>query len=477
MLSPLRSQAATLAIARRSLCSRKEGPISADGATLVRDKLGPDKAGPAEEFVRRYYANVALDDLRRETVETLCGQALAIWGFAARRDPGTARLRVYNPSLEDTGWQSSRTVIEIVNDDMPFLVDSVTGEMNRRDLTVQLVVHPIVRVRRDAGGRLAGLVAGEEAPEGALSESFMHIEIAEQPPEAHEELRAALDKVISAIRVVVGDWHLMRARVDEIIAELDAAPPPVPETELAEVRAFLEWIRENHFTFLGARAYDLVLEEDGYHHRPVAGSGLGQLREISPESAARHAAPLSPPVAEFARRQELLILAKTDTRSIVHRPVPLDFIGVRRFGDEGEIIGEHRILGLYSSTAYNESPRYIPVLREKVERTIARAGFSPTSHDGKVLLHILETFPRDELFQIPEDELYATALGVLQLQERQRVALFVRCDPFGRHVSCLVFAPRERYGTDLVVLHPSRRRALGAHPFHHHHRRRGDPGL
>jgi glutamate dehydrogenase len=418
----------------------------------VHDKLPRGEAPAAAEFARLFYANVAAEDLKARGPEALYGAAMALWAFGAERAAGRPKIRVYNPRLEDYGWGSSHTVVEVVNDDMPFLVDSLTAELNRREITVHLVIHPIVRLVRDERGRRAGLVPGggeaERAP-GAIPESFMHIEIDEQPQEVHEDIREGLVKVLDHVRAAVEDWRAMLARTDEILAEIDAAKPPVPPEEAAEVKAFLEWMRDDHFTYLGVRSYELVRERCEDYHRPVPGSGLGILRRVSPEAAARHATPLSPAVAEFARRKELLIIAKAATRSTVHRGVPLDFIGVRRFGATGEVVGEHRILGLFTSMAYYQSPRYIPLARQKVSRTIARAGFSRDSHDGKTLLHILETYPRDELFQASEHELLDIALGILQLQERQRVALFVRRDPFERFVSCLVFVPRDRYDTGL----------------------------
>ncbi|MEE9140003.1 MAG: NAD-glutamate dehydrogenase domain-containing protein, partial [Alphaproteobacteria bacterium] len=422
-------------------------------AAMVGDKLASREAAAAAEFVQAYYANVAAEDLRDRTPDSLYGAALALWGFGEKRVPGKAKIRIYNPRLENYGWKSSHTVVEIVNDDMPFLVDSVTAELNRRDITVHLVIHPIVRLRRDEeGARLAVLAEGEPgepAPEGAILESFMHVEVSEQPEAAHDDIRAGLANVLDDVRAAVEDWRPMCAKIDEIAAEIDALGPHLDADEVAEVKAFLEWIRDDHFTFTGMRSYDLVREQGNDYHRPIPGSGLGILRRVSPDSAARHATPLAPAISEFARRKEMVIIAKATTRSTVHRAVPLDFIGLRRFGPDGEVVGEHRILGLFTSMAYNQSPRYIPVMRRKVTRTIARAGFSPTSHDGKALLHILETFPRDELFQASEDELFETSLGILQLQERQRIALFVRRDPFERYVTCLVFVPRDRYDTGL----------------------------
>jgi glutamate dehydrogenase len=401
-------------------------------------------------FVRLLFGELSADDLRRRPAGRLLSDASDMWAFAARRRKGVAQVRVRTPAVTDRGKGPRRTVIQIVNDDMPFLVDSVTAEIVRRGIEIHLLVHPVIFVRRNRAGVRLGIISPEAAaPADARPESLIHVEIAELAPEDCEELRRALSQVLAHVRVVVADWKPMVARLDEALHAIDAAPPPLPAEEIVECKAFLEWVRNDHFTFHGFRSYDLVTEKGDTFLRPVKGTGLGILRKVSKESAARHRTTLTPALYEFARRKELLILAKATTRATVHRAVPLDFIGIRRFDDAGRVIGEHRILGLYTSIAYGQSPRYIPLVREKVNRVIARAGFSPFGHDGKALLHILETYPRDELFQCPEEELYDTALGILRLQERQRVALFVRPDPMGNYVSCLVFVPRDRYTTAL----------------------------
>ncbi|MGB8275695.1 MAG: NAD-glutamate dehydrogenase, partial [Alphaproteobacteria bacterium] len=403
-------------------------------------------------FTRIFYAGLSVDDLRRRSADSLFHSAAGMWAFARQRRRGTAKIGVHILEDKDRGHAASRTVIQIVNDDMPFLVDSVSAELVRRNAVVQLLVHPVVLVRRDRSGRMLALADGSAAmppPAGAQPESFMHIEIGEVPKDAQDELKAAITNVLTDVRVVVADWKPMVARVDEALLSIDKTPLPLHSAELAEAKAFLEWIRNDHFTFHGLRSYDLITENGAQFLRPIKGTGLGLLRTVSEESAARHEAPLTPALAEFARRKELLILAKATTRSTVHRAVPLDFIGIRRFDEKGDVVGEHRILGLYTSMAYSQSPRYIPLVREKVRRVIARAGYSPSSHDGKALLRILETYPRDELFQCPEDVLFDTALEILRLHERPRVALFVRQDPFGNYASCLVFVPRDRYTTAL----------------------------
>ncbi|HSR53037.1 MAG TPA: NAD-glutamate dehydrogenase [Acidobacteriota bacterium] len=401
-----------------------------------------------ELFVRHFYGPVAQDDLRAIGESNLLGAALALWNFMQAREPGRPKIRAYNPNLEEDGWKSRHTVIEVVNDDMPFLVDSVTIEISRRNLNIHVVIHPVFGVKRDSEGRLQEVY--EESSEDAPGESLMHIEV-DQVLEGNDldALVEDLERVLGDVRTAVRDWHAMRRKLREIVDGMDPRKLPVPKEEVEEVREFLLWVDDNFFTYLGYREYRLEQREGDYYVVPDEDTGLGILSNMLPEAEERARTPLSPSVVEYAKRKNLLLVTKAHSKSTVHRRVHMDYIGIKRFDENGEVIGERRFLGLFTSYAYNQSVRRIPLLREKARRTVERAGLSPTSHDGKALVHILETFPRDELFQISEDQLYETAMGILQLQERQRLALFVRQDDFENFVSCQVYVPRERYDTAL----------------------------
>jgi len=352
-------------------------------------------------------------------------------------------VHVYTPTVEEHGWESPHTVVETVVDDMPFLVDSISMEVTRNGSAIHLVIRPIMRVRRDKEGRLL-----EVGAEDGLPESLIHVEIDRQAgPEELEQLRACLSRVLGDVRAAVEDWAAMQERVGKVVAELDAAPPPVDPDERTEARDLLEWMHDGHFTFIGYREYDMLTEDGEDVLRAVPGSGLGILREIDERPISLSFAQLQPEVRRLAREKSLLNLTKANSRATVHRPSYLDYVGVKRFDASGEVAGERRFLGLYTHTAYSASPWEIPVLRRKAQRVVDRSGLPTGSHDHKALVEILETYPRDELFQISEDELFETALGILHLGERRRVRLFVRRDSFGRFFSCLVYLPRERFDT------------------------------
>ena len=419
-----------------------------DVLAMLLERVQPAQQEMLVNFVRRYYRQVATEDLLEREVADLYGAALSHFDFGRRRQSGVAKVRAYNPTLAEHGWQSPHTVVEIVNDDMPFLVDSVTMEINRHGASLHLFIHPLIPLRRSADGRIEAVV--DRATPETPAESWIHVEI-DRIPEASEleELTRDLERVLAQVRAAVTDWAAMRDRVKGILAELDQHPPPIEPADLAEGRAFLEWMLNNHFTFVGARDHALV-EVDGEDVlKIVPDSSLGILRlEPARETASGFSA-LPAAARADARRPTLLVITKSTTRSTVHRPGYLDYVGIKRFDREGRVCGEHRFLGLYTSTAYSANPRQIPLLRHKIAEVLTRSGLSEGGHSAKALAHILDTFPRDELFQTSVDQLVSITSGILHLGDRQRFRLFVHQDPYERFVSCLIFTPRDRFNTEI----------------------------
>ncbi len=413
----------------------------------VRERLSGAQAADVERFMRAFCEDTAPEDLGELDVY---GAALAHWHLLQRRLPGQPKMHVYTPQVEQHGWAARHTVVEIVTDDMPFLVDSVAMALTRAGTSIHLFIHPVVRVRRDADGRLLELLEpGDEAGD-AVSESAMHIEVDRSAD--HERLElidAELHRALSDVAAAVADWRPMRERLREVVVELQERPPPVDPHELAESAALLEWLHGDHFTFLGYREYEIREEQGEDVLSAVLGTGLGILRDTGLKPVSRSFAQLPAEVRRLAREHTLLNLTKANSRATVHRPAYLDYIGIKRFDERGEPVGERRFLGLYTSATYSASPWQIPLLQGKVQRVLDRSGFTPASHDYKALVEILEAYPRDELFQIDEGELYDTALGILHLGERRRVRLFVRRDTFGRFLSCLVYLPLDRYNTQV----------------------------
>ncbi|MGH9035479.1 MAG: NAD-glutamate dehydrogenase, partial [Acidimicrobiia bacterium] len=407
----------------------------------ARSRLTGTQAEMVARFLHLYWERVAPEDLVGRDPVDVYGAALAHLHLAEKRVPDTPRVRVYTPAFEEHGWASPHSVVEVTTDDMPFLVDSVSMELARQGVGLHLVVHPVIRANRNGDGRLTG-VGGQ----GSIAEAFLHVEIDRQPSLTRmAELRDGLLRTLSDVRAAVEDWPDMRAQALAMAAEFQERPPPVDPDVVAEARDLLRFLADDHFVFLGFRDYHLVTRESEMMLEPVRGSGLGVLRE------AEHA-----PSQSFSRvpthlrdrarmASHPVTLTRSSSRSTVHRPGALDYVGVVRYDASGAAMGERRFLGLYTSTLHKASTSEIPVMRRTVQAVLDRAGFPPASHNGKALVEVLEAYPRRELFEVTADELFETVLGILALQERHQVRLFARRDRFGRYWSCLVYVPLDRY--------------------------------
>ena len=422
---------------------------------LAATRLQPAQRPLVEAFGREYFRRLDSEDLLARTPEDLLGALLSHWQFGARRSPGETSVRVLSPAVAENGWASRHSVIDIVNDDMPFLVDTTTMEINRQGLTLHLIVHPIFAVERDAQGQLVSITPRSDTSDAPQTrrESWMHIEVDRMvDPQQRADLAAGLERVLRDVRAAVEDWKPMKAQLHQAIGELEHAPAALPAAQVKENLAFAQWLADDHMTLLGYRCHDLVNVNGEDALRLVAGSGMGLLRETAQEKLSASFSALPANARAMARAPlPMLLITKANTRSTVHRPGYTDYVGIKRYNAEGEVIGEHRFIGLFTSTAYSARVSETPLLRGKVEAIAARAGLPPGGHLAKALNHILETYPRDDLFQISDDDLHDTALGILALGERQRLRLFVCRDPFDRFVSCLVYVPREAYSTDLRI--------------------------
>ncbi|WP_343564387.1 NAD-glutamate dehydrogenase [Kiloniella sp. b19] len=414
-------------------------------------KLPKDKTAQVQDFIEQFFSNVPLDDIEDESTENLFGAAMSAWESIQCKKEGAHLVEVFNPRPNVHGWKSSHTVIEILNDDMPFLVDSLTSALQRMEKETLLIVHPVIHVERDKKGKLIKLLPVDKAETaGSRHESLMQILITEQTEEQREAVKADLNKVFQDVRDAVDDWKIMQKRLENCIADIRKSPPPLDKNQVEESLAFLEWLDNDNFTFLGVREYSFEGEGQDSILKIKDGS-MGVLKDHSIHvfDGLRSFGRLPQDVRAFMIQPSLLRITKANRRSNVHRATHMDTIAIKRFDKKGNVVGETLFAGLFTSSAYARSPLDIPLLRQKVTSTINRANFRHSSHDGKALSHTLETFPRDELFQINEDELFETAMRILHLQERRRIALFVRKDPFERFASCLVYIPRDRFDTAL----------------------------
>ena len=421
-------------------------------AAVLQTKVRPPKSMRSlnwRRFLQIYFANVDADGVANRDPEELAGAALSHLMFAMRRRRA-ALVRVFNPTLREHGFVSPHTIIDVVNDDMPFLVDSINLALTERALTLHFIAHPVFAVERNAAGLLRSLQRRVE--NGGVRprlESFQHLEIDRiVDPAALSSLAAQIERSLRDVRVAYADWARMRQAAHLAAEDLAALSARFDPNDLSEACALLAWMEHRHFTFLGYREYRLAGRKGRERLEPVKSTGLGILRagHRPPESAGSI---LPEDIRRQSRARDLSLVTKGNMLSTVHRPGHLDYVGIKHFDAKGRLIGERRFLGLWTSAAYNSNPREIPLLRHKVAQVIEHFALAPDSHDGKALQHILESFPRDELFQASIAELTRIAAGIFGLHERPRVRVLLRRDPFRRFYSCLIYVPREKYNTQV----------------------------
>ena len=401
--------------------------------------------GDFSAFAQKLFAGADPEDIAAYSRQALASLTRESFDFLQEHQPGKAKIRTRNPQ----GDLGESTVIDILNDDMPFLVDSVLALLSEQGLEIKFLLHPVFEVRREEGGKLVGL---DEAPGAqALRESFMHIHVTRLDDKQRRQVESEIQRVLDDVRLAVQDWRAMQARLRQAIEDYRSAPPPMPREDLSESIDFLGWLLDNHFTFLGMREYRF---EGGAHEgqlTAVEGSGLGILRRAHMQVLRKggEGVSITPEIRAFLLEPQALIITKSDVRAKVHRRAAMDYIGAKLFDAKGELAGELRVVGLFTSTAYTRSPSSIPLVRRKIDAVVSASGFNPTGHSGKALTNVLESFPRDELFQIDAETLADMAHGILKLEERPRTRLFIRRDRFDRFVSAFVFIPRDRFNSDV----------------------------
>ena len=432
------------------------GSADADDLEAQRDRLveaAAQLAPDISDLIRVYYRHAPPEDIVDDSPEDLLAAVRSHLELAERRPPGRPVVKISNPA-RSTGGSSGVTVVQIVTDDMPFLVDSVVAKFARSGMPVQRIVHPILLATRDVTGALQQLHPAadlDDPPEGASAESWISVEVDQiTDPERAAAVETGLISVITDVREVVEDSVKMTETALQLADELESSPPPLPPTEVTEGAALLRWLVDGHFRFLGYRKYEVVRDqpdpvaEDAPVLRAVLATGLGVLRQ---DSLAARKLTAGTDIAKTALSKNLLVLTPGSARSTVHRPVRPYYIGVKTFDDNGEVTGEHRFLGMFTTSALHEDVLDIPVVGRRVRDVIHRAGFPMDSHSGQAMLEVIQSWPRAELFSTDPDSLYATATGAIALADRRRIRAFLRRDPYRRFFSCVVFVPRDRYST------------------------------
>jgi glutamate dehydrogenase len=420
---------------------RSDDAIGAERIATAASLFNTAEPG-MKAFFDAFYRGAPPEDVLRYAPESLAALASLVYTHTALRKSGETLVTMFDFHAQGRTSSHNETVLVAVNDDMPFLFDSMLGEINAQAVRVHALFHPVMTAKRGADGARSetGAVGRESVIVLALDPAMDEAQ--------RKRLVEGARSVFAQVRLAVRDWRKMVAQLSDTIAGLKANPPPLPKEDLNESVALLEWIGDDHFTFLGCRDYTFV-DEDGGKLEPVNDTGLGLLADAEARVISRgdYRESSSPDISAYLKQREPIIITKSNQRSLVHRRVHMDYIGVKTFDGRGNLTGERRFVGLFTSSAYSRRPGDIPLLRVKIDHVRERAGLLPQSHDGKALAHILDTYPRDELFQITEDELFSIAMGVLRLGERPKVRVFPRFDRFDRFVAILVYVPRDRYDT------------------------------
>lgn len=417
---------------------------------IISKKVAKSKAEAIFAFAKTMYSGISSEELVAKDPQYLVDSIISLWSFIQDFD-GTSKIRVFNPTLESDGWQSGRTIIELNHKDMPFLVDSIRMELNRLGIDVHLHLHVPMNIRRGKNGNVlaSAKAVTNENTSGDL-ETPMLLEVDKVSDDENLlQIQQDLTRILSDVRSTVTDWKPMRDKLQQIIDGLEQSPPPLIPERTEEALEFLRWAGQNHFVFMGFRAYEVKTSAKQVTLKSVKGSGLGILS--NEKKYAEYIVSKAPKGAQklALSNKHLLVLTKTSNVSTVHRPSHIDYIGIKRINEQGDVVGEYRFFGLFTSAAYNMDPQHIPVLRKKIANVLAESNLQPGGHDYKALKNILETYPRDELFQTPTMQLLEFGMGILQIQERRQVRAFVRQDPFGRYFSVLTFIPRETYNTKI----------------------------
>jgi len=416
---------------------------------LIEKKVDKSQVERVIKFSKILFRNMSKDDLENRNDSDLYGATLSLWNEFYDFSGEKPFIRVFNPEIAKHGWQSTHTIVEILVQDSPFLVDSVRMALNRMGITAHLLLHSPISLRRDKDHKFVSFDGAVKGEADYFKQTVFLIEVDRQTNKKElDALNAELLSVVNEVSLAVLDWQAMRERLGEIIQEFPKTASSLTEQVKNETLKFLNWLYDHNFTLMGYRRYTAKAIKGDYRWVADNEASLGLMKNSKSERD-RVLSNIPDSARSEALSKNPLMLTKTNSRSRVHRPAYMDYVGIKRFDEHGNVVGEDRFIGLYSAAFYNSSATQLPVLQEKINEICKLSGFEQGSHGQKAFLNIIETYPRDELLQGSVEELAQIALGIFQMQERGISRLFVRKDLFGRFVSCMVYVPRERYNTQL----------------------------
>lgn len=416
-----------------------------------------DKALLAQ-FIQVYYRALHKETADEINDMDLAGMALHHFTLLKQYDGSKPRLCLLNPQAEEQHFHSSHTIIQIVAYDRSFLIDTLSMCIEAQGIDVHKIYNTILDIKRDDEGQIIAIESAQNSDTRHLS--LIHCEIDRIDGDVLEDLRQALLDKVNTLDSVVADWHAMQDKLKQIKNELVHQQLPNEYYSPDEIQAFLEWILDDHFIFLGFREYriegdyidgDINSTPSDIDLIAVGGSGLGILKGSAEDKRSESFAQMPDNLKQLLTIPRVLLLSKSSHESPVHRPVYMDFLGIHKFDDNGKLIGEYRFVGLLTSQAYQLTVQQIPLLRDKAKKIMKMADLPRNGHNYHKLMHIINTLPRDDLFQASIKELYPIVSGIAQLQDKKRLRLFSRIDHYQRFVSNLVYIPRDKFNTELRV--------------------------
>ena len=411
---------------------------------LLSERMPKAQGDMALRLAQYYFQRTPIKDLEQSSIDDNYGALLCLWQFIQKRPAEQVLVHAYNPKPEEHHWHSTHSIIEVLVEDMPFLVASILMELDRQEVQVHNLTHPVIKAQRNDKGQLVSLGKSR----GHMPEALMRIEVDRQPEEAElQKIIAGINSVITDVRRVVSDWSAMQVRLKEATDWCQNNPMPVTPDELKETLAFLEWLKKDNFLFVGFRYYEFEYSDHHCQSLTHNESGLGTFRVLHRRPSDHQV--LSPYLSAQMQEPNLLVITKSTSRSTIQRPAHLDYLGIKRFNDSGIVVGEWRFFGLYSSAAYNEPLNQVPVIRKKVALLLEQVDVPPDSHRGKSLLHVIHAYPRDEMLQASYEQLRDSIMGILDCQERRKLQVFLRQDTYDRFVNVLVYVPRDHFNTEL----------------------------
>ncbi len=419
--------------------------------SAFEEKLSKDVAAKVSQFTVQYFENLPIEEVSGRRFDDVYGAILSCWNFLQQHDYAHPKVAVFNPDLEENGWQSTHSIVGVLHPNIPFLVDSIRMVVNSRELTVHSIYHAVLNCDRSRSGKLKKLLdRGDSACSPDNAEAMIYLEVDRRnDAQALERLKEAISTVLDEVRVAVGDYQQMRTNAMQLVEEIKNVPKSLGEETIQEALDFVDWIVDDHFTFLGYDEYEFKARDGDTEIIRVNKSELGILKSHNERPQKTKLSALPEKTQQHLLEKTIFSFAKSAQRSRVHRPAYPDYISVARFNSKGEVIGQKRFLGLYTADVYNQRHSTIPIVRRKTKAVLHRSGFGEQDYGLKEIDQILAVYPRDDLFQIDVDELFDVAMAIMYIQERRKIRLFIREDAYTQFFSALVFVPRDLYSTDL----------------------------